>query len=185
MKMNSFGLLALSAIAMSLPMAASAAVSATVTVNGALDGGFAGTPKTHTIAAPLADLDVVSVSVKGVGAGSYVYDTIFQVAQDSFLAGSSFALKSSAHNATLLGGSVVGGWNGATNQYEFTGLKAGVSYTWETTATITTNNGSLGSQFSVAAVPEPEEWAMMLVGAGLVSYQVRRKQKGLRQSVLA
>jgi hypothetical protein len=26
------------------------------------------------------------------------------------------------------------------------------------------------------AVPEPEEWAMMLVGAGLVSWQVRRKQ---------
>jgi hypothetical protein len=25
-------------------------------------------------------------------------------------------------------------------------------------------------------VPEPEEWAMMLVGAGLVGYQVRRKQ---------
>jgi hypothetical protein len=28
----------------------------------------------------------------------------------------------------------------------------------------------------VAAVPEPEEWAMLLVGAGLVSWQVRRKQ---------
>ena len=27
-----------------------------------------------------------------------------------------------------------------------------------------------------APVPEPEEWAMMLVGAGLVSFQVRRKQ---------
>ena len=28
-----------------------------------------------------------------------------------------------------------------------------------------------------AAVPEPEEWAMMLVGVGLVGFQVRRKQK--------
>jgi hypothetical protein len=26
------------------------------------------------------------------------------------------------------------------------------------------------------AVPEPEEWAMMLIGAGLVGFQVRRKQ---------
>ena len=38
---------------------------------------------------------------------------------------------------------------------------------------------------NIEAVPEPEEWAMMLIGAGLVSYQVRRKQKGLRQSVVA
>jgi hypothetical protein len=29
---------------------------------------------------------------------------------------------------------------------------------------------------SIAPVPEPEEWAMMLVGAGLVSFQVKRKQ---------
>ena len=51
------------------------------------------------------------------------------------------------------------------------------------------NAVSAGSSYSgsvaIEAVPEPEEWAMMLVGAGLVSYQVRRKQKGLRQSVLA
>ena len=33
-------------------------------------------------------------------------------------------------------------------------------------------------------VPEPEEWAMMLVGAGLVSYQVRRKQATLEQTKL-
>ena len=30
---------------------------------------------------------------------------------------------------------------------------------------------------SVAAVPEPEVWAMMLIGAGLIGYQVRRKSK--------
>ena len=29
---------------------------------------------------------------------------------------------------------------------------------------------------TLAPVPEPEEWAMMLVGAGLVSFQVKRKQ---------
>ena len=37
---------------------------------------------------------------------------------------------------------------------------------------------------SLAPVPEPEEWAMMLVGAGLVSYQVRRKQAKLEQTKL-
>lgn len=30
---------------------------------------------------------------------------------------------------------------------------------------------------TVAAVPEPEVWAMMLVGAGLVGYQLRRKAR--------
>ena len=35
-----------------------------------------------------------------------------------------------------------------------------------------------------APVPEPGEWAMMLVGAGLVSYQVRRKQAMLEQTKL-
>ena len=43
-------------------------------------------------------------------------------------------------------------------------------------ATSLPGNLSISVQSSVAAVPEPEEWAMMLVGAGLVSFQVRRKQ---------
>ena len=32
---------------------------------------------------------------------------------------------------------------------------------------------------ALAPVPEPEEWAMLLVGAGLVGFQVRRKQQRL------
>jgi hypothetical protein len=48
-----------------------------------------------------------------------------------------------------------------------------------------TSGGAYAGSLTVNAVPEPEEWAMMLVGAGLVSYQVRRKQKGLSQSTLA
>jgi len=43
-----------------------------------------------------------------------------------------------------------------------------------------TSNG--GSQFaldnlSVTAVPEPEEYGMMLLGFGMVGYQIKRKQK--------
>ena len=44
-------------------------------------------------------------------------------------------------------------------------------------------NGSLTAL--IAPVPEPEQWAMILVGAALVSYQIRRKQKGLSHSTLA
>jgi hypothetical protein len=48
------------------------------------------------------------------------------------------------------------------------------------------NGGSYGASLSTIAapVPEPEEWAMMLVGGGLVGFQVRRKQKGLSQTSL-
>ena len=32
---------------------------------------------------------------------------------------------------------------------------------------------------ALAPVPEPEEWVMLLVGAGLVGFQVKRKQQRL------
>jgi hypothetical protein len=42
-------------------------------------------------------------------------------------------------------------------------------------------NGTLGGLYSgaitAAVVPEPEVWAMMLIGAGLVGFQLRRKAK--------
>ena len=42
------------------------------------------------------------------------------------------------------------------------------------------------SETAVAAGSEPEDWAMMIVGIGLVGYQVRRKQRALnRQAMLA
>lgn len=38
---------------------------------------------------------------------------------------------------------------------------------------------------TVAAVPEPEVWAMMLIGAGLIGYQLRRKSKGVAVRIAA
>ena len=38
---------------------------------------------------------------------------------------------------------------------------------------------------TVAAIPEPEVWALMLIGAGLIGYQVRRKSKGGPVKVVA
>jgi hypothetical protein len=35
----------------------------------------------------------------------------------------------------------------------------------------------VGLKTSITAVPEPEEWAMMLVGSGLISWQLRRRAK--------
>ena len=63
-------------------------------------------------------------------------------------------------------------------------LQANQWYSVEVKGISNSNNGNYSLSLSTAPVPEPEEWAMMLVGAGLVSYQVRRKQKGLSQSSL-
>ena len=44
-----------------------------------------------------------------------------------------------------------------------------------TIGTFTGNGSSYG--ITVTAVPEPEVWAMMLIGVGLIGYQLRRKSK--------
>ena len=44
-------------------------------------------------------------------------------------------------------------------------------------------NPGVSAQSLNETVPEPEEWAMMLVGAGLVGFQVRRKQKLLSKTL--
>jgi len=59
-----------------------------------------------------------------------------------------------------------------------------ISVTGSVLASTAAGKGNYSLSLSTAPVPEPEEWAMMLVGAGLVSYQVRRKQKGLSQASL-
>jgi len=44
--------------------------------------------------------------------------------------------------------------------------------------------GIYGTLFSVSAVPEADTWLMLLIGAGLVAFQLRRKQKTLRHRPL-
>jgi hypothetical protein len=55
-------------------------------------------------------------------------------------------------------------------------LSASQPYTLKVVGYAYSANASYSGGINVVAVPEPEEWAMMLVGAGLVSWQVRRKQ---------
>ncbi|MET0497401.1 MAG: FxDxF family PEP-CTERM protein [Steroidobacteraceae bacterium] len=44
--------------------------------------------------------------------------------------------------------------------------------------------GGYAAFYSVAAVPEPETWLMIVIGMGLVAFQLQRKQKSLRQQSL-
>ena len=45
-------------------------------------------------------------------------------------------------------------------------------------------NGMYNGSVVTAPIPEPEEWAMLLVGAGLVGFQVRNKQKKLEKTFI-
>lgn len=180
MKAFKLGLMAASVTAaLAMPIASNAAV-VSVAVN---NGPFSDSPGTLS----LVDQDSVTILGKGFSAGTHTVDTYFQLAAPGpyeFSATVSFVKPTSSATGVLVG--ATGGWNSANGQFEYTGLKAGTVYNWQTTFTVApgTKLGGFNGQLTVAAVPEPEEWAMMLVGAGLVSFQVRRKQKGLSQTAI-
>jgi hypothetical protein len=58
-------------------------------------------------------------------------------------------------------------------------LNGSQAYTLKVVGFAESANASYSGGINVLAVPEPDEWAMMLVGVGLVGYQVRRKQAKL------
>lgn len=62
-----------------------------------------------------------------------------------------------------------------TQSGAYTALFFGAPGPFSIGPTFTANGSSYG--ITVAAVPEPEVWAMMLIGVGLIGYQLRRKSK--------
>jgi hypothetical protein len=64
-------------------------------------------------------------------------------------------------------------------------LLKGGNYRWEIEGTTGRKTGFWNASMSVAAVPEADVWTMLLIGAGLVGYQLRRKQNTLNQSPIA
>jgi len=90
--------------------------------------------------------------------------------------------------ANLSGGSLgVSGVSLLSTAYRLDDLSAG-TYTMTFKGTASTGGGNIpglyGTFFSVAAVPEADTWLMMIIGAGLVGFQLRRKQKVLRHRPL-
>ena len=57
-----------------------------------------------------------------------------------------------------------------TTSFDFSKTGAGNLSNWRT--------------YNVAAVPEPEEYGMMLLGFGMVGYQIKRKQKQMAQAAI-
>jgi hypothetical protein len=59
------------------------------------------------------------------------------------------------------------------------------SYRLEVFGGVPRNSGFYTGTLTVQAVPEADTWLMMLVGAGLVGFQLRRKQKSLPRQPFA
>jgi hypothetical protein len=66
----------------------------------------------------------------------------------------------------------------------FADLSAG-KYRWEITGTTGQQSGFWGAKMAVTAVPEADVWMMLLIGVGLVGYQLRRKQQSLKHPPFA
>lgn len=82
-----------------------------------------------------------------------------------------------------LGSALTPGFVSATS-FSFADLAAG-SYSLLVSGVVTGLLGGLyGGKIQVAAVPELETWLMILIGAGLVLLQLRRKQRSLPQQTL-
>ncbi|HEV7446346.1 MAG TPA: FxDxF family PEP-CTERM protein [Steroidobacteraceae bacterium] len=80
---------------------------------------------------------------------------------------------------------VSGGWTTiATASPSFADLSAG-KYRWEVSGITGRQSGFWGAKMAVTAVPEADVWMMLLIGVGLVGYQLRRKQQSLKHPPLA
>jgi hypothetical protein len=66
----------------------------------------------------------------------------------------------------------------------FADLSAG-KYRWEIAGTTGRQGGFWGAKMAVTAVPEADVWMMLLIGVGLVGYQLRRKQQSLKHPPFA
>jgi hypothetical protein len=115
-----------------------------------------------------------TLSFDYAGSQQYTYDGATQDRWTASLGTQSFstALFSVANHG-------FSGWHTATHEFTATSASEVLSFLSYGTPSglppmVLLSNVSLNEV--TPAVPEPEEWAMMLIGAGLVGFQVRRKQ---------
>jgi hypothetical protein len=120
------------------------------------------------------------------GAGASFTDTIsFDLKGLADLGGVLGDTNISGFTATISGGSFGAPTAITSPSYLFADLSPG-SYTMTFKGTATgAFPGIYGTFFSVAAVPEPDTWLMLVIGAGLIGFQLRRKQKVLRHRPLS
>jgi hypothetical protein len=116
-------------------------------------------------------------------AGSFSDVVNFSLTGQSTLSGYIADLGVDAGFALIHAGSTIATGPFATDQYSFADLAPG-NYSLSIFGTNSTFGGYIAS-YNVAAVPEAETWLMIVIGLGLVAFQLQRKQRSLRHQSLS
>jgi hypothetical protein len=154
--------------ALALALGATAAAQATTTSLGTLGDGDLG------------------FSAGGTGPGGAISDVVtFSLSAassitDAFLAGGISPIKVSLYTAS---NTLIGSFSNAMAPINFGGksfssLSKG-DYEFLISGTGSSKGGSYFNVFSVSAVPEADTWVMLVIGAGLIGFQLRRKHQSL------
>lgn len=181
-KTKKISLLAISTIALAMPFAASAVVNVTtLSTDGSLitpsltfsTDTFAGAPVT------LSNQGSITTTLYGL-IGSGTTNTYFTVDSSAkFFSATENIVPTSPTTATLYD-STTGqtiSFNATSNGAYATGaLKAGDSYDFKVNYNVLAPS-TLSTSIIVAAIPEPEQWAMMMVGLFLVAAKVTKSKK--------
>ncbi len=163
--------------ALALALGATAAAQATTTSLGTLgDGDFGfsagGTGRGGTIS------DVVTFSLSAASSIT-----------DAFLAGGISPLTVSLYSVVLPTNALVGSFSSTLAPLNFGGQTfsslAKGNYEFLISGTGLNRGGTYFNAFSVSAVPEADTWVMLVIGAGLIGFQLRRKHQSLPPRAIA
>lgn len=149
---------------------------------------------TTTNLGPLAAGDL-GMTVGSTGPGGTISDIVtFSLSAagsitDAFLAGGISPLSVSLYSVTGSSNSLVGSFSNSFAPLNFAGKTfsslAKGDYELLIAGTGLAHGGTYLNAFAVSAVPEADTWVMLLIGAGLIGFQLRRKHQSLPPRAIA
>lgn len=135
-----------------------------------------------SIATPLGNGSFVEFQGNIVGVGGFTKDIVFSLSDPAFGRGFLASVQTVAGlDLDLAGGTAPKPFNPVNPVYTFAGLTSGITYTLIASGNAIDPYSGIAGSFQVLAVPEPEQWAMVVVGISLIAFQIRRKHKALGQ----
>lgn len=115
--------------------------------------------------------DIVRFHITDESAVDYAFRSFYNIVSSTF--------------KVTLQEKVGGSWDKVSlTSPSFVDLSAG-AYRWVVTGTTGRQGGFWDAKMSVAAVPEADVGMMLLIGIGLVGYQLRRKQQSIKHPPIA
>ena len=199
--MKRIGLLAFLTLALVMPFAVNTAAAAAVAVSNSttvyanatsagtvtsFNGGVGTTTNTAATAWLLADQGGFNSTFRNL-TGTGVTNSFFSVVASTplFSATMNSNLFSTGMTPTLIdvttGKTIALTIDPLTGMYTFGALVSGQVYDLQVAYTIAAKTASVYTTITVAAIPEIEQWAMMLIGLFLIAVKVNKSKKSDRQ----